>query len=265
MNTPHNHQVVSRAEWIAARSRLLAKEKELTRARDALSAERQALPWVRIDKQYVFDAPEGRLTLADLFEGRSQLFVKHFMLAPGQAQPCVGCSFEVDHIGGLLVHLENHDISYVAVARAPLAEIEAIKKRMGWRFRWVSSFASDFNQDFKVSFTPEQLARGEAYYNYRTGPVPLSDLSGDSVFYKDDETGDIFHTYSTYSRGGEALLGAYGLLDLMPKGRNETGPNHSLADWVRPRDSYDRQGSVNALGQYRPDEDAGCCAAANGV
>jgi len=253
------HQIVSRDEWLAARTQHLAREKELTRLRDQLSAERRALPWVRVEKEYVFDTPDGKKTLADLFDGRSQLIVKHFMLAPGQKDPCVGCSFEVDHIGGALVHLEHHDVSYVAVARAPRAEIEAVKQRMGWRFKWVSSFGSDFNYDFHVSFTQDEIAKGAAYYNYRMGPVPLEDLSGRSVFYK-DANGDVFHTYSSYGRGGDLLLGTYNILDLMPKGRNETGPNHNLTDWVRHHDRYGAGGFVDGTGRYvAPKEAEPCC------
>jgi predicted dithiol-disulfide oxidoreductase (DUF899 family) len=251
------HQIVSREEWIEARRRHLEQEKELTRLRDRLAAERRALPWVRVEADYVFDAPHGKETLADLFGGRSQLIVKHFMLAPGQVDPCVGCSFEVDHVDSILVHLEHHDVSYVAVARAPLAEIEAVRRRMGWRFKWVSSFGTSFNYDFHVSFTKEELAAGQAYYNYRTGPVPLEDLSGRSVFYK-DAGGDIFHTYSSFARGGDILLGVYNLLDLTPKGRNETGPNRNLTDWVRHHDRYDAGGFVDATGRYVAGE-ADCC------
>src|SRR6266513_5504291 len=161
-----DHEIVSRTDWVVARKDLLKREKELTRLRDQLSAERRALPWVKIDKEYIFDAPEGKVTLADLFEGRSQLFIKHFMMGPGQTTQCVGCSLEVDHLEGILVHLQNHDVSYVVVARAPIEEIEAVRKRMGWRFRWVSSYHSDFNYDFNVSFTPERAASGHAIYNY---------------------------------------------------------------------------------------------------
>jgi predicted dithiol-disulfide oxidoreductase (DUF899 family) len=216
------HPIVSRDEWIAARKKLLKKEKEVTLQRDAVSAKRRELPWVRVEKEYVFDGPDGKQTLTDLFDGRSQLFVKHFMLAPGQETQCVGCSFEVDHIGGVLVHLENHDVSYVAVARAPLAEIAVMKKRMGWRFKWVSSFGSDFNYDFHVSFTPDQIAQGKVYYNYERREIPIEDMSGNSVFYK-DETGDIFHTYSTFGRGGEAMLGTYAILDSCPKAGTRPG------------------------------------------
>ncbi|WP_395448224.1 DUF899 domain-containing protein [Aminobacter sp. UC22_36] len=250
------HEIVTRDEWVAARRALLAKEKAMTRARDELSAERRKLPWVRIDKQYFFDGPEGRLSLSDLFQGRSQLFIKHFMMGPGQVHHCVGCSFELDNADSVIVHLENHDVSYVAVARAPLAEIEALKRRMGWRARFVSSFGSDFNYDFNVSYTPEQLAAKRAVYNFAPLDFEIEDLSGDSVFYKDDD-GLIFHTYSTFGRGGEQFLGTYGFLDVMPKGRNENGPFHLLADWVRPHDMYGKGGMVEPTGRYHP-ADCGC-------
>jgi predicted dithiol-disulfide oxidoreductase (DUF899 family) len=231
------HPIVSRDEWLAARKQLLVKEKEFTRLRDELSAERRALPWVKIEKPYLFDGPSGKATLADLFDGRSQLVVKHFMFGPEWTDGCVGCSFEVDHIEGALVHLEHHDVTYVVVSRAPLARIEAFKQRMGWRFKWVSSYGSDFNYDFHVSFRPDEIAKGEAYYNYETRDVGIDELSGRSVFYK-DSTGDIFHTYSAYARGGEISLGSYGVLDMTPKGRNET-INGNLTDWVRHHDRYD--------------------------
>ncbi|MGH7819086.1 MAG: DUF899 domain-containing protein [Candidatus Binatia bacterium] len=243
------NRIVSRDEWIAERMKLLAKEKELTRLRDRLSAERRALPWVRVEKAYVFDGPDGKVTLADLFAERSQLFVKHFMMGPGQLGQCVGCSFEVDHVEGILVHLENHNVAYAAVARAPIEEIEATRKRMGWRFTWVSSYHNDFNYDFDVSFRPEEVAAGRARYNYRYADPGLEDLSGDSVFVKDD-AGRIFHTYSTFGRGGEEFLGAYRFLDVMPKGRDENGPYHTLADWVRPKNMYGNGGMVEANGRY---------------
>lgn len=236
-----SHAVVSREEWLAARQALLLKEKELTRLRDRLNAERRALPWVRIEKEYVFDGPDGRETLADLFAGRSQLIIKHFMFGPGWAEGCVGCSFESDHAEAALVHLENHDVTYVAVSRAPYAEIEPFKRRMGWRFKWVSSFGSDFNYDFHVSFTADAMTRGESYYNYAVQPVASDEMSGRSVFYK-DETGQIFHTYSSYGRGGELFLGSYHYLDITPKGRNETGRGN-LTDWVRHHDRYGAPGA----------------------
>jgi predicted dithiol-disulfide oxidoreductase (DUF899 family) len=243
------NKTVSREQWLKARKALLLKEKALTRQRDELSAQRRELPWVKIDKTYVFDTPHGKRSLAELFEGRSQLIIKHFMLAPGQKDGCVGCSFETDHIEAALQHIEHHDVTVVVVARAPLAEIEACKQRMGWACKWVSSFGGDFNYDFDVSYTKEQLARGDASYNYKTGTFPLEDLSGFSVFLKNDK-GEIFHTYSTFGRGAEEVIGTYMLLDLTPKGRNETGPNYNLTDWVRHHDRYDERGHVNEKGQW---------------
>ena len=231
------HQTVSRDAGGKARVALLEKEKEFTRLKDELSAARRELPWVEVTEPYVFDGPQGPVTLAELFGGRSQLFVKHFMLAPGQENPCIGCSFEVDHLAGILVHLENHDVAYVAIARAPIAEIEALRQRMGWQFPFVSSHRNRFNFDFQVSFTPEQMAAGKATYNYREEKPERTDYSGDSVFYKEAD-GRIFHTYSTFGRGGEQFLGIYGFLDVMPKGRGENGPYRSLGDWVKLRDAY---------------------------
>lgn len=247
----HNPNV-TRDEWLSARKTLLAKEKQLTRLRDQVSAERRALPWVRVEKEYIFDTLTSTVTLADLFDGRSQLFIKHFMMGPGATHQCVGCTLEVDQVEGLLEHLQNHDVTYVAVARAPIEEIEAVRKRMGWRFPWVSSYHSDFNYDFDVSFTPDQVAAGRALYNFQPAPdwaAGIADLSGDSVFYK-DESEQIFHTYSTYGRGGEQFLGIYGYLDVTPKGRNETGPYHSLTDWARPRTMYGNGGMVEGNGRY---------------
>jgi len=233
------HPVVSRDAWWKARVALLEQEKAFTRLKDELSAARRQLPWVEVDKVYEFDGPDGPVTLADLFRGRDQLFVKHFMLPPGQKDPCIGCSFEVDHLAGILVHLENHGVSYVAIGRAPIEEIEALRRRMGWTFPFVSSYRSDFNYDFQVSFTPAQMEAGKAIYNYREVAPGMADYSGDSVFLK-GEDGRIYHTYSTFGRGGEQFLGAYGFLDVMPKGRGEHGPHHSLGDWVRLRDAYGR-------------------------
>jgi predicted dithiol-disulfide oxidoreductase (DUF899 family) len=232
----HN-QVVSPDEWLAARKQLLIKEKELTRLRDQINADRHALPWVKVEKPYVFDGPNGSQTLADLFDGRSQLIIKHFMLGPDWEDGCVGCSFELDHVEGALVHLEHHDVSYAVVSRAPLPKIEAFKKRMGWRIKWVSSYGSDFNYDFHVSFQDAEVALGKAYYNYEVRDVGIDELSGRSVFYK-DSSGDIFHTYSSYGRGGEMFLGTYHFLDITPKGRDET-INGNLTDWVRHHDKYE--------------------------
>jgi len=237
------HPVVSQEEWLALRQDLLVREKQLTRQRDAVDAARRALPWVRVEKDYVFDGPNGSETLADLFAGRSQLIVQHFMFAPGWKEGCVGCSFKSDHIDAALPHLEHHGVSFVSVSRAPLAEIEAFKKRMGWRFKWVSSYGSDFNYDFHVSFTDAEIAARQVYYNYKIQPFEIEERSGDSVFCKDG-SGQIFHTYSTFGRGDEMLVGAYMYLDLTPKGRNETGPHHNLMDWVRHHDRYEQAGTA---------------------
>ncbi len=256
-----HHKIVSQAEWLVARKDLLKREKALTHLRDEITRHRLELPWVKVEKEYLFDAPEGKVTLAELFDGRSQLFIKHFMMGPGAAHQCVGCSLEVDHVEGLLEHLENHDVTYVVVARAPINEIEVVRKRMGWRFPWVSSYHSDFNYDFHVSFRPEEVAAGRALYNFQEAPewaAVIEDLSGDSVFYT-DESGRIFHTYSTYGRGGEQFLGIYGYLDVLPEGRNENGPYHSLTDWARPRNMYGKDGMVEANGRYHAPS-CGCTA-----
>lgn len=258
-NTIDNPRVVSREEWLKERVALLEEEKQLTRARDAVSAKRRALPWVKVEKEYLFDTPDGKKTLRDLFDGRSQLFVYHFMWRREYGEGCVGCSFLSDHIDGANQHLLNHDVTYVAISRAPLADLLAFKKRMGWRFPWISSLNSDFNFDYHVSFTPEDLAKGEVYYNYRMAKIPIEELSGQSVFYK-DENGDVFHTYSCYGRGNEEVLGAYMLLDMTPKGRDENGPNFSLSDWVRHHDRYGAGGHVDATGAYiHPEKKESCC------
>jgi predicted dithiol-disulfide oxidoreductase (DUF899 family) len=232
-----HHPVVSKEEWLSARRALLAKEKEATHLRDKINAERLALPWVKVEKEYLFDTPKGKRTLADLFEGRSQLLVYHFMLGPGWAAGCPACSFLVDHIGGALPHLEHHDVTLMAVSRAPLAEIEAYKSRMGWRFPWVSAFDSDFNFDYHVSFTKDSLADGKVFYNFTETQAPAdfgsTELPGLSAFYK-DEAGDVFHTYSTYTRGLEELVGTLMILDRAPKGRNE----NKTMDFVRRHDEY---------------------------
>ena len=250
METFPNAIVVSRKDWLAARRELLAREKELTRQRDAVSAARRALPWVKVEKEYVFDAAQGKKTLAELFDGRSQLIVYHFMWRHDLGNGCNGCSFLADHIDGANLHLAHHDVNLVAVSRAPLAALETYKQRMGWRFPWVSSVGSDFNFDYHVSFRPEELTSGDVYYNYRMTKASIDELSGISVFYKSQE-GEIFHTYSSYARGNEEVLGAYMYLDLTPKGRNETGPRGDLGDWVRPHDQYDKGGSVDPMGGYR--------------
>jgi predicted dithiol-disulfide oxidoreductase (DUF899 family) len=234
-----HHPVVPQKEWLAARKALLLKEKELTRLRDTINSERLALPWLKVEKNYVFDTPRGKKTLSELFDGRSQLIVYHFMLGPGWGAGCPGCSFLSDHIDGALPHLEHHDVTLTAVSRAPLAEIEAYKKRMGWRFPWASAFASDFNYDYHVSFTEDELAKGKVPYNFTEMPVPAgttgTEMPGLSSFYK-DEAGEIFHTYSSYARGGEELIGTLMILDRAPRGRNEK----TTMDFVRRHDEYEK-------------------------
>jgi len=230
------HKVVSSEEWLDARKELLKKEKESTRLRDQLSAERRKLPWVKIEKQYVFDAPGGKVTLADLFDGRSQLVIYHFMFGTDWKEGCPSCSFVSDHIDGARAHLAARDVTMVMISRAPLVKIEAFKKRMGWRFKWVSSCGNDFNRDFRVSFTKEQLANGDKLYNFGTIPPYGEENHGLSVFYK-DPTGEVFHTYSTYARGCEPLVGTYTILDLVPKGRDEDALAFTMA-WVRHHDRY---------------------------
>ena len=252
-------KIVSRSEWLTARQQLLAREKALTRQYDALAEARRALPWVKVEKEYVFDGPQGNVALTDLFENRSQLIVRHFMFAPGWLEGCVGCSFHSDHVDGARIHLEQHDVSFVAVSRAPYPEIAAFQQRMGWHFKWVSSNASDFNFDYHVSFRPEEIATGRVYHNFEQREAVCEERAGNSVFYKDSD-GNVFHTYSTYARGDELLVGAYMYLDLTPKGRNETGPRHNLTDWVRHHDRYGVGGFVDAQGRYvsNPGK-AGCC------
>ena len=229
-------KTVSRDEWMAARRELLAKEKELLRATDALRRQTRDLPWVKVDKNYVFEGPNGKETLSDLFAGRSQLIVKHFMLGPGWEEGCLGCSFGADQIDGSVVHLINHDVMFVAISRAPYPQIAAYHKRMGWKFKWVSSNGSDFNFDYHVSFTEADKARGKAFYNYELRDYMSDEMPGYSVFYK-DETGEIFHTYSVFARGSEQVGGVYGFLDVTPKGRNEP-PGGNLTAWVRRHDEY---------------------------
>jgi predicted dithiol-disulfide oxidoreductase (DUF899 family) len=243
-------KVVSQAEWLIARKQFLKKEKELTRLRDAVSRQRRELPWVKVDKEYVFDAPGGKKTLADLFEGRSQLIVYHFMFGPDWKEGCPSCSFNMDHTDGALVHLAQRDVTFLAVSRAPLPKIEGFKKRMGWRFNWVSSFGNDFNHDLHVSFTPEEMAQGKVDYNYDLTEFPSEEAPGYSVFYK-DENGNVFHTYSAYARGTEVALGAYFYLDLVPKGRDEDALPFTMA-WVRHHDRYSDGRLADANRPYWP-------------
>jgi len=232
-----NHQVVSQNEWLAARKELLAKEKEFNHLRDQLSQQRRALPWVQVEKEYVFDGPKGKETLADLFEGRSQLLIYHFMFHPSWSEGCKSCSFWADNYNNIIIHLNQRDVTMVAVSKATLPQIEVFKQRMGWTFKWVSSFGNDFNRDYHVSFTPEELAKGEVYYNYQMGKFGREEAPGMSVFYKNPD-GAIFHTYSCYARGLDMLNGAYHHLDITPKGRDEADLSYPQA-WVRHHDRYE--------------------------
>ncbi|WP_137132014.1 thioredoxin family protein [Rhizobium sp. FY34] len=230
------HAVVSKEEWLEARKALLAREKEMTRLRDAINRERLDLPWVKVEADYRFQTPFGERRLADLFEGRSQLIVYHFMFGPDWDAGCTGCSFLADHLDGTLPHLNHHDVTLTCVSRAPLDKIEAYKRRMGWRFPWVSSFGSSFNLDFGVSFRPEELASGSVFYNFRDTPSAKAhdELPGQSAFYK-DETGQIFHTYSSYARGGEEMLATMMILDIAPLGRNES----ETMNFIKRHDEYE--------------------------
>jgi len=253
-------KVVSPQEWLAARKQLLKKEKEFSKARDEISRLRREMPWEKVEKAYVFEGPNGKETLADLFGSRSQLIVYHFMLGPGWSEGCPSCSYISDHIDGSIVHLAARDVRLVVVSRAPLAQIEAFKKRMGWRFHWVSSNGSDFNYDYQVS-KPEN-EKDEAYYNYEMQKFPSEERPGTSVFYK-DAVGKIFHTYSSYARGLDILVGAYNWLDLTPKGRDEEGLKHTMA-WVRHHDKYGPGYEVDTKAEYvqpakSASADASCC------
>ncbi len=232
-----SHRVVSHDDWIEARRQFLAKEKEFTRLRDRLSRERRDLPWERVDQDYVFDGPSGKETLSDLFAGRSQLIVYHFMFGPDWEAGCPSCSLFADSFNGVIAHLNQRDVSFVAVSRAPVDRLEAYRKRMGWSFKWVSSAGNEFNRDYHVSYTPEQVARGAVYYNYSTVKPFGSEMPGASVFYKDPD-GSVFHTYSTYGRGLDMLMLNYHYLDLVPKGRDEDGLKPHAQAWVRRHDEY---------------------------
>lgn len=231
------HAVVPHDEWIEARKELLAEEKDFTRLRDRLSQQRRDLPWERVEKDYAFEGPSGTLTLPDLFAGKSQLIVYHFMFGPDDEEGCPHCSFWADNFNGIPVHLNQRDVSFVAISRAPLAKLEAFKKRMGWSFPWLSSGGTDFNYDFDVSFTPDERDRGDAYYNYRKGDPGMPDREGISVFYR-DQNGDIYHTYSAFARGIDMVNGAYHFLDLAPRGRDEAGHDNPQY-WVRHHDKYE--------------------------
>jgi predicted dithiol-disulfide oxidoreductase (DUF899 family) len=252
------HRIVSQDEWLVARRAHLAEEKAFTRARDALSRQRRELPWVKVEKPYVFDGPNGKATLAELFAGKSQLIVYHFMLGPGWEAGCPSCSLLADHFDGAVIHLAQRDVTFVVVSRAPLAQIEAFKRRMSWHFKWVSSFGNDFNYDYHVSSTPEQKANGGVSYNYQDNTeFPSEEAPGASVFYK-SATGDVYHTYSSYGRGLDTLIGTYNMLDLAPKGRDEDDLAWSMA-WVRHHDRYDGA-AVDAAATYeQPKNSTSCC------
>jgi predicted dithiol-disulfide oxidoreductase (DUF899 family) len=232
----NRHNVVSEKTWLAQRKELLKKEKVFTRQRDALSRQRRALPWVKVEKTYLFDTPVGKKTLTELFDGHSQLIIYHFMFGPGPKwkQGCSSCSFLADHIDGANLHLPHRDVTLLVVSRAPLSKIMPFKKRMDWRFKWVSSFGNDFNFDYYVSFTRQEIAKGKIFYNYEMMEGG-QEQPGISVFYK-DKSGDVFHTYSSYGRGGDLLIGTYNYLDLAPLGRREA-KGHGM-DWVRHHDRY---------------------------
>lgn len=230
------HKTVSLDEWVEARKALLAKEKEFTKARDALTRERRNLPWHRVEKQYLFEGANGKESLSDLFDGRSQLIVYHFMFGPDWDEACKSCSFLADHFNPAVVHLNQRDVSFVAVSRAPFATLDAFRKRMGWTFKWVSSFGTDFNRDYHVSFSQEEIDKGDAYYNYRKGDFTSTEMPGASVFYKDLD-GTIFHTYSVYRRGLDMFITAYHYLDIVPKGRDEDNLSYTM-EWLRLHDEY---------------------------
>ena len=257
-------KTVSHDQWIEARKQHLVKEKEFTRLRDELSRQRRELPWELVDKSYAFDGPRGKESLADLFDHRSQLIVYHFMFGPGWSEGCPSCSYLSDHFDGMTIHLAHRDVTFAVVSRAPYAQIEAFKKRMGWRFHWVSSFGSDFNSDYHVSFTKDEQASGQVNYNYASTQFPSEEGPGASVFFK-NAGGDIYHTYSTYGRGLDILVGTYNFLDIAPKGRDEEGLAHSMA-WVRHHDKYDGGYFVDPAQTYEQPKVAGeasghsCCA-----
>ncbi len=243
------HPVVSLEEWLKQRLTLMEKVKRHMRAGDELAAQVRALPWFKIEKNYTFTSPQGNLKFADLFKQHSQLLIKHFMMEPNQEWQCEGCSLESDHMDGLLPHFEHHDLSYVAVSRAPIDQIEAVRKRMGWKFCWVSSYQSDFNYDFHVSFRPDEVKAGKTIYNFhekKIGPETYT-LSGHSVFYKNAK-GEIFRTYGAFGRGSEQFMAIYRFFDVLPKGREEYGPTHALPDWAKVHDQYERDGQNTPCG-----------------
>jgi predicted dithiol-disulfide oxidoreductase (DUF899 family) len=251
------HKIVPHEEWLAARKAHLADEKAFTRARDALSKKRRELPWEKVEKNYLFDGPNGKESLADLFGGKSQLIVYHFMLGPGWEAGCPSCSLLADHFDGLLIHLAQRDAAFVVVSRAPLAEIEKFKKRMGWKFKWVSSFGNDFNFDYQVSASPNEKVSGKVIYNYEVTTFPSEERPGASVFFKND-VGEVLHTYSTYGRGLDIFIGAYNFLDVAPKGRDEEGLAYGMA-WVRHHDRYEGEVIDPKATYQEPKKSDSCC------
>ena len=250
------HKIVSHEEWLAARKAYLVDEKAFSKSRDALARKRRELPWEKVEKTYVFEGPNGKATLAELFGGKSQLIVYHFMLGPGWEQGCPSCSLLADHFDGAVIHLAQRDVAFTVVSRAPAPEIEKFQRRMGWHFKWVSSFGNDFNYDFHVSATPEEKASGKVTYNYEVTEFPSDERPGTSVFCK-NAAGEIFHTYSSYGRGLDILIGAYNFLDLAPKGRDEDGLAFSMA-WVRHHDRYEGA-VVDTKASYQQPKTASCC------
>ena len=250
-----NHKVVSPGEWLAARKELLAEEKEFTRLRDELSRQRRDLPWERVEKEYSFGGPNGKETLSDLFDGRSQLIIYHFMFDPDWSEGCKSCSLLADHYDRSVIHLSQRDVAMVTVSRAPLEKLEAFKKRMGWSFKWVSSLGSDFNWDYHVSFTPEEQAEKKTYYNYGVHPFPSSEGPGISVFSK-NANGEVFHAYSSFARGLDIFIGVYNLLDIVPKGRDEDDLAYGM-EWVRHHDRYGDQSFVDPYVELLPAREAG--------
>ncbi|HVJ80233.1 MAG TPA: thioredoxin family protein [Planctomycetia bacterium] len=252
---------VSPAEWLKARRALLKKEKELTQLREETAAARRALPWVEVEKEYYFEGPQGPQKLADLFAGRDQLIIYHFMFGPGWVEGCPSCSYLMDHVDGALPHLNARGVTFAAVSRAPWAELAPFKKRMGWKFPWVSSFGGDFNNDFHVSSTAAEREAGKITYNFAESPAPpVEELPGASVFIKDEE-GTVFHTYSTYARGLDPVVGTYQWLDLTPKGRDEESLAFPMA-WVRHHDKYGTGYSIDPLANYEPPKGSVCRAGA---
>jgi predicted dithiol-disulfide oxidoreductase (DUF899 family) len=251
-----SHKIVPHDQWITARKAYLAEEKAFSRARDALAKKRRELPWEKVEKKYVFDTGDGKETLADLFGSKNQLIIYHFMLGPDWEAGCPSCSLLADHFDGSVIHLAQRDVNFVVVSRAPLTQIEKFKARMGWRFKWVSSFDSAFNYDYQVSASAEEKATGKAMYNYEMTTFPSEETPGASVFFK-NEASEVFHTYSTYGRGLDILIGAYNFLDLAPKGRNEAGLEWPMA-WVRHHDRYEGA-VVDPTASYQEPKSASCC------